>query len=163
MITKRWHVLGQLCVCRRPQAPYLNSSLKKHPEWGSCIKLNFERYFCQLALKQGINVISKLFHIFGYARISGSIQVSRNLPTYPSPKPTLTLTSRLGQNVSLGEGQVGSLPKLAWVSVVRTKATLTRHRTNFLPVENSCVPVLCSNGITLTVRKFIRLAVQRSV
>ena len=26
------------------------------------------------------------------------------LPTYPSPKPTLTLTSDLGQNVGLGEG-----------------------------------------------------------
>ena len=28
----------------------------------------------------------------------------RKLPTYPSPKPTLTLTSHLGQNVGLGEG-----------------------------------------------------------
>ena len=45
---------------------------------------------------------------------------------------------------------MGSFPKLAKVSVVRTKATLTRHRTNFRPVENSCVHVLCSNGITLT-------------
>ena len=26
------------------------------------------------------------------------------LPTYPSPKPTLTLTSHSGQNVGLGEG-----------------------------------------------------------
>ena len=26
------------------------------------------------------------------------------LPTYPSPKPTLPLTSHLGQNVGLGEG-----------------------------------------------------------
>ena len=26
------------------------------------------------------------------------------VPTYPSPKPTLTLTSHLGQNVGLGEG-----------------------------------------------------------
>ena len=30
------------------------------------------------------------------------------LPTYPSHKPTLTLTSHLGQNVDLGEGQVGN-------------------------------------------------------
>ena len=29
-------------------------------------------------------------------------------PTYPSPKPTLTLTSHLGQNVGLREGWVGS-------------------------------------------------------
>ena len=34
----------------------------------------------------------------------GSIYVSGKLPIYPSPKPTLILTSHLGQNVSLGEG-----------------------------------------------------------
>ena len=34
----------------------------------------------------------------------GSLCVSGKLPTYPSPKPTLTLTSDLGQNVGLGEG-----------------------------------------------------------
>ena len=30
------------------------------------------------------------------------------LSTYPSPKPTLTIISHLGQNVTLGEGWVGS-------------------------------------------------------
>ena len=34
----------------------------------------------------------------------GSIKVSVKLPTYPSSKLTLTLTSRLGQNHGLGEG-----------------------------------------------------------
>ena len=34
----------------------------------------------------------------------GSLYVSGKLPTYPSPKPTLTLTSHLGQNDGLGEG-----------------------------------------------------------
>ena len=29
---------------------------------------------------------------------------SGKLPTYPSPKPTLTLTSHLGQNVGLRKG-----------------------------------------------------------
>ena len=33
------------------------------------------------------------------------------MPTYPSHKLTLTLTSRLGQNVGLGEGQVISFPE----------------------------------------------------
>ena len=33
----------------------------------------------------------------------GSIKVSGKLPTYPSPKSTLTLTSHLGQNVGLGD------------------------------------------------------------
>ena len=31
-------------------------------------------------------------------------KTNRKLPTYPSPKPTLTPTSHLGQNVGLGEG-----------------------------------------------------------
>ena len=34
----------------------------------------------------------------------GSWYVSGKLPSYPSPKLTLTLTSHLGQNVGLGEG-----------------------------------------------------------
>ena len=36
---------------------------------------------------------------------------SGKLPTYPSPKPTLTLPSHLGQNIGLGEGKVGSFPE----------------------------------------------------
>ena len=35
---------------------------------------------------------------------TGSLEVSGKLPTYPSLKSTLTLTSHLGQNVGLGEG-----------------------------------------------------------
>jgi len=41
----------------------------------------------------------------------GSLYLSGKLPTYPSPKPTLTLTSHLGQNVGLGEGCVGRFPE----------------------------------------------------
>ena len=43
--------------------------------------------------------------IWGVKRV-GSIlfRVSGKLPTYPSPKPTLSLTSYLGQNVALGKG-----------------------------------------------------------
>ena len=33
-----------------------------------------------------------------------SLYVSGKLPTYPFPKPTLTLTSHLRQNVGLGDG-----------------------------------------------------------
>ena len=39
------------------------------------------------------------------------LHVSGKLPTYPSPKPTTALTSHLGQNVGLGEGEVGSFPE----------------------------------------------------
>ena len=35
---------------------------------------------------------------------SGSLYVSGKLPTYPSPRPTLTLTSHLEKNVGLGKG-----------------------------------------------------------
>ena len=34
----------------------------------------------------------------------GSLYLAGKLPTYPSPKARLTLTSHLGQNVGLGEG-----------------------------------------------------------
>ena len=34
----------------------------------------------------------------------GSFNLSGKLPTYPSPKPTLILTSHLRQNVGLEEG-----------------------------------------------------------
>ena len=41
----------------------------------------------------------------GYFCARFSTQVASSADhTYPSPKPTLTLTSHLGQNVSLGEG-----------------------------------------------------------
>ena len=33
----------------------------------------------------------------------GSLYVSGKLPTYSSPRPTLTLTSHLGKNFGLGE------------------------------------------------------------
>ena len=41
----------------------------------------------------------------GYGRLRKNWINKR--PTYPSPKPTLTCASRLGQNVGLGEGWVG--------------------------------------------------------
>ena len=34
------------------------------------------------------------------------------LPIYPSPKPTLTFTSHLGQNVGLEEGKVVSVSQM---------------------------------------------------
>ena len=43
-------------------------------------------------------------------RIPKSLYVSGKVPTYPSPKPTLTLSSHLWQNVGLGEG---------WVRLIR--------------------------------------------
>ena len=46
-------------------------------------------------------VASRFPRGFG-AKKDGSIKVSGKLPTYPSPKPTLTFP-HLGQNVGLGE------------------------------------------------------------
>ena len=45
------------------------------------------------------------------AVIQMEFPVKGKLPTHPSPKPTLTLKSHLGQNVDLGEGWVGSFPE----------------------------------------------------
>ena len=42
-------------------------------------------------------------HLF-FPRKGGSLYLSRKLPTHPSPKPTLTLSFHLGQNLGLGEG-----------------------------------------------------------
>ena len=43
--------------------------------------------------------------------LCGLLYVSGKLPTYPSPKPTLTLTSHLRQNGGLAEGLVGRSPE----------------------------------------------------
>ena len=40
--------------------------------------------------------------------MNGSLYISGKLPTYPSPKPTLTIISHLGKNVGLRVGYVGS-------------------------------------------------------
>ena len=55
-----------------------------------------------------------LFHLFAYiicallllqeVELMSTFCFTGELPTYPSPKPTLILTSHLGQNVGLGEG-----------------------------------------------------------
>ena len=43
-------------------------------------------------------------YILPYPRNVASVYVSGKLSINPSRKPTLTLTSHLGQNVGLGEG-----------------------------------------------------------
>ena len=66
-------------------------------------------WFMVLNLSVDFNPIARVSN--RNPRIFGSIQVAGKLPTYPSPKLTLTLTSRSGQNDGLGEGQVGSFPE----------------------------------------------------
>ena len=56
-------------------------------------------------------ILAKLPHVIIILILGGSLYVSGKLPTYPSSTPTSTLTSHLGHNVSLGEGQVGSFPE----------------------------------------------------
>ena len=62
-----------------------------------------------------VNSASKMQNLVNWVAMCGSFHtrpfihleslwVSGKLPTFPSPKPTLTLTSHLGQNVGLGEG-----------------------------------------------------------
>ena len=50
--------------------------------------------------------------------IMGSVYVSLKLPTYPSPKPTLTLSSYLGQNVGLGRGTWAVSQKRKVISIM---------------------------------------------
>ena len=66
-------------------------------------------WFMVLNLSVDFNPIARVSN--RNPRIFGSIQVAGKLPTYPSPKLTLTLTSRSGQNDGLGEGQVRSFPE----------------------------------------------------
>ena len=42
----------------------------------------------------------------------GLLYVCGKLPTYPSLKPTLTLSSHLGQKVGLGDRSVSSFPEM---------------------------------------------------
>ena len=42
----------------------------------------------------------------------GLLYVCGKLPTYPSLKPTLTLSSHLGQKVGLGDESVSSFPEM---------------------------------------------------
>ena len=55
-------------------------------------------------------VLFIVFPIFSVCITSFGDCTCLQVPTYPFPKPTLTLTSHLGQNVGLGEGYVGSFP-----------------------------------------------------
>ena len=47
---------------------------------------------------------TQIWRTWCHVKTFGSLYVSGKLPTYPSPKPTLTLTFHLGENVGLGEG-----------------------------------------------------------
>ena len=64
--------------------------------------------FCPVQLFS--QVITLLCHLLitSLARKVRSSKVSWNLPTYPFPKLTLTVTSRLRQNCDLGEGKMVS-------------------------------------------------------
>ena len=60
--------------------------------WGRILPK--KNIFCWLKLNKKVEI----------ERVKEYERVSWKLPTYPSPKPTLTRSSYLGQNVGLGEG-----------------------------------------------------------
>ena len=64
----------------------------------------FRRHFMRIQVVALQNVQLQL-------DLSDHYNVSGKMPTYPSPKPTLTLISHLGQNVGVWKGQVGSFPE----------------------------------------------------
>ena len=65
----------------------------------------------------------------------GSIKVSGKLPTYPSPKLTLTLNSYFGQNDGLGEGWVGSFPER------QTKSNREKSKDSFSEEKSSILKI----------------------
>ena len=89
-------VAVQAAVSRKTDiiaAAFYPTSLVRGSTEGHSAKMS-KLYF--LTAKQ----VNSLFCEF----LFGSLYLAEKLPTYPSPKPTFTLTSHLGQNVGLGEG-----------------------------------------------------------
>ena len=67
-------------------------------------KVRFPALMIDICLLVSSKVLKKPWKGLFLHRDHGSIYVCGKLPTYPSPKPTLTLTFHSGQNVDLGEG-----------------------------------------------------------
>ena len=67
------------------------------------------------------------------------MDVSEKLPTYPSPKPTFTLTSHLGQSVGLGEGY-GSFPE-TYNDPIRTRFCRKMFPAKYLWFGNKAKPM----------------------
>jgi len=62
----------------------------------ACLVMIFTLYYCVMVFYKTSCLLKEQYQ--------QSLDVSGKLPTYSSPKPTLTFTSHLGQNVGLGEG-----------------------------------------------------------
>ena len=83
--------------------------------------------------------------VFSEPMFTGSLSILWKLPTYPSSKPTLTLTFYLGQNIGLGSGrwEVSQLftlemAPLSWASLFAPAGFAARRlRTHTLPLLNS--------------------------
>ena len=89
-------VAVQAAVSRKTDiiaAAFYPTSLVRGSTEGHSTKMS-KLYF--LTAKQ----VNSLFCEFFF----GSLHLAGKLPTYPSPKARLALTSHLGQNVGLGEG-----------------------------------------------------------
>ena len=61
-------------------------------------------------------------------KLLGSLHVSERLPTYPSPKPTLTLSSPLRAKCWLGGGVDGKFPRNVYSSITKDKAKYFTHK-----------------------------------
>ena len=74
-----------------------NQERMEWPQWNLHLQFTDTTYNAHLGKGEG-------------EALKGSLYISGRLPTYPFPMQPLTLTSHLGQNVSLGTGQVDSFP-----------------------------------------------------
>ena len=76
---------------------------------------------------------------------TGSLSIPWKLHTYPSPKPTLTLTFYVGKNINLGRGRWGvsqlfnlEMAPPSWASLFAPAGFAARRlRTHTLPLLNS--------------------------
>ena len=92
----------------------------------------------------------------------GSLIVSGKPLTYPSPKPTLTLTSHLGQNVGLGEGYVGrcyeNLAKIHCYNLRNPESVITYSKPCSSKIHRWCKSCFSSSTLysLVTVTFFIQ-------
>ena len=85
--------------------------------------------------------IRKLYDINKYKYSYGSFYVSVKLPTYPSPKPTLTLSSYLGKNIGLGEGRWAVSQKRKMTLLIYSEALLGVVRLSLVWISKQAVTV----------------------
>ena len=88
---------------------YTSRNITQHPS--SNMNCVFVHFFSRNSFFFSSDSLNS-FAMFCVSPCINNFWINLSLTTHPSSKSTLSLTSRLAQNVGLGEGQVGSFPDL---------------------------------------------------